>query len=533
MAHPAPNLAVNGSFESWYQDGGWQHFPSDFVRIGSDDAPYGNMYVDPDGAGINGAPEGVTLEVLDGQHSLKMWGMYAGGQDMWGSVYQTHSVESLGGVGSMFEAHVGVMSHEYDWIGTGTNYTTIFAEYYSVDDLGVVTYIDTIESNPFDGTFAASIWHEIGLDGVIPDGATHVDIGVIFYQENNDQNGSVYYDDLNIRHYGHDIYPDPQALALQVNKRDMTQINGYNLRTAIPMGYFEEYIPTNTSRNHDMVMMGYKLYRDNVAIDTLDIESDYYYDMVGVEGMYEYAISAMYHDVDQGSMEEAMSQMVMGNLTNNAPTIPTLLLPLDNTTITLSDENVVTDELVIQWDPATDTDLDLVEYTLQLCIDGQDICIDTNTVETYVFIPYSYLYDVITDLGVNVLNVTWSVHASDGWETVSSLSRSLVVDAGWMLSADEDLLPKVFALHNNYPNPFNPITNISYDIPELSNVRIEIFNLAGQKVRTLVSKQHQPGRYKVQWNATNQFGAPVSSGMYIYKIHAKGFSDVKKLLLMK
>jgi hypothetical protein len=150
-----------------------------------------------------------------------------------------------------------------------------------------------------------------------------------------------------------------------------------------------------------------------------------------------------------------------------------------------------------------------------------------------VFIPYSYLYDVITDLGVNVLNVTWSVHASDGWETVSSLSRSLVVDAGWMLSADEDLLPKVFALHNNYPNPFNPITNISYDIPELSNVRIEIFNLAGQKVRTLVSKQHQPGRYKVQWNATNQFGAPVSSGMYIYKIHAKGFSDVKKLLLMK
>ena len=91
----------------------------------------------------------------------------------------------------------------------------------------------------------------------------------------------------------------------------------------------------------------------------------------------------------------------------------------------------------------------------------------------------------------------------------------------------------MFALHNNYPNPFNPITNIGYDIPELSKVSIDIYNIAGNKVKTLVSKEHQPGRYKVQWNATNESGAPVATGMYIYKIRAKDFVSVKKLLLMK
>ena len=77
------------------------------------------------------------------------------------------------------------------------------------------------------------------------------------------------------------------------------------------------------------------------------------------------------------------------------------------------------------------------------------------------------------------------------------------------------------------------ITNIRYDIPEVSDVKIDIYNLAGKKVKTLVSSNHQPGRYKIQWNATNESGAPVSTGMYIYKIRAKDFVSVKKLLLMK
>ena len=64
----------------------------------------------------------------------------------------------------------------------------------------------------------------------------------------------------------------------------------------------------------------------------------------------------------------------------------------------------------------------------------------------------------------------------------------------------ETALPQVYALHQNYPNPFNPVTSIRYDIPEAANVRVDVYSLLGQKVKTLASGTHQPGFYAVQWN---------------------------------
>ena len=95
------------------------------------------------------------------------------------------------------------------------------------------------------------------------------------------------------------------------------------------------------------------------------------------------------------------------------------------------------------------------------------------------------------------------------------------------------VFPEVFALRQNYPNPFNPVTTIAYDIPEIANVRIDMYNILGQKVRTLVNGTHQPGMYHVRWNGTNDFGNPVSSGMYFYRISSEEFISVKKLVLMK
>ncbi|HIB52633.1 MAG TPA: T9SS type A sorting domain-containing protein, partial [Candidatus Marinimicrobia bacterium] len=95
------------------------------------------------------------------------------------------------------------------------------------------------------------------------------------------------------------------------------------------------------------------------------------------------------------------------------------------------------------------------------------------------------------------------------------------------------VLPEVFALRQNYPNPFNPVTTIAYDIPEIANVRIDMYNILGQKVRTLVNGTHQPGVYHVRWNGTNDFGNPLSSGMYFYRISSEQFISVKKLVLMK
>ena len=98
---------------------------------------------------------------------------------------------------------------------------------------------------------------------------------------------------------------------------------------------------------------------------------------------------------------------------------------------------------------------------------------------------------------------------------------------------NEATLPGVFALHQGYPNPFNPVTSIRYDIPEAANVQVSVYSLLGQKVKTLVNGAHQPGFYAVQWNGTNDQGNPVASGMYICRIHADQFNAVKKLILMK
>jgi len=113
------------------------------------------------------------------------------------------------------------------------------------------------------------------------------------------------------------------------------------------------------------------------------------------------------------------------------------------------------------------------------------------------------------------------------------LREGLVIDAGYALSVDEGLLPEVFALHQNYPNPFNPITTIQYDVPEQSHVRMEIYNVLGQKVAVVVNGIHDPGFHAVRWNGTNMYGNALSSGMYFYHIQAGDFRSIKKLILVK
>lgn len=95
--------------------------------------------------------------------------------------------------------------------------------------------------------------------------------------------------------------------------------------------------------------------------------------------------------------------------------------------------------------------------------------------------------------------------------------------------------PEFYALHENYPNPFNPETTIKYQLPEAGDVRLEVYNMLGQVVKTLVDNQFQnAGRHTIQWDATNNSGQPLSSGVYFYRVIAGGeFSDHKKMLLLK
>ena len=94
-------------------------------------------------------------------------------------------------------------------------------------------------------------------------------------------------------------------------------------------------------------------------------------------------------------------------------------------------------------------------------------------------------------------------------------------------------LPIGYALHQNYPNPFNPTTTLRYDIPENSHVTITIYDMLGRKVRTILNLQQDPGYKSLIWNATNDYGKPVSAGMYLYQIQAGEYISTKKMVLLK
>ena len=94
-------------------------------------------------------------------------------------------------------------------------------------------------------------------------------------------------------------------------------------------------------------------------------------------------------------------------------------------------------------------------------------------------------------------------------------------------------IPGFFALHQNYPNPFNPVTSIRFDIPELSFARMDIYNILGQRVRTLFHDAVEPGYHMAQWDGKNDIGEELPSGMYMYRLHAGTYIAMEKLILLK
>jgi len=91
----------------------------------------------------------------------------------------------------------------------------------------------------------------------------------------------------------------------------------------------------------------------------------------------------------------------------------------------------------------------------------------------------------------------------------------------------------VTALNANFPNPFNPETTISYSVKEALPVSIEIYNVKGQLVKTLINETKAAGTHTVVWNGSDNNNRPVSSGVYYYKMNAGKYSSTKKMILMK
>jgi len=106
----------------------------------------------------------------------------------------------------------------------------------------------------------------------------------------------------------------------------------------------------------------------------------------------------------------------------------------------------------------------------------------------------------------------------------------------WAAPVEEDqeiLFPTDFKLRQNYPNPFNAATLIQYTLPRVSQVRIQIYNLLGRKIRLLLDEKQEAGFREIRWDGTDDNGVEVGSGIYFCRIQAGDFSCCRKMTLLK
>jgi len=139
------------------------------------------------------------------------------------------------------------------------------------------------------------------------------------------------------------------------------------------------------------------------------------------------------------------------------------------------------------------------------------------------------------DVDLDVVGVyTYRVRAIfESPHGMSDLSEPLIVN---FVNEIDDMMPvNVMRLGANFPNPFNPFTSIKYQVSGIGNqnVEINVYNVRGQRVRTLVNELREHGEYSVVWDGRDNLGRSVSSGVYFYQMRAGDFTQTRRMVLMK
>lgn len=106
-------------------------------------------------------------------------------------------------------------------------------------------------------------------------------------------------------------------------------------------------------------------------------------------------------------------------------------------------------------------------------------------------------------------------------------------DGSTFASTTSNINPTSFQLNQNYPNPFNPTTSISYQVQLSGDVTLNIYDVLGNRIKTLVNESKPVGDYQIKWDGTNQNGERLSSGQYFYQLKVGDFVSTKKMVLLK
>jgi len=147
-----------------------------------------------------------------------------------------------------------------------------------------------------------------------------------------------------------------------------------------------------------------------------------------------------------------------------------------------------------------------------------------------------------SDINLGLLDPKGKHFIKKGEQSILTVMSEVLIDS--ILASDANakpvtfkieniLLPKEYSLSQNYPNPFNPITVINFALPQASEVNIEVFNILGRRVTTLIDRHMEAGYHSVKWDGVNSEGTSVATGVYFYRIQAGDFTKSKKMVLLK
>ena len=224
---------------------------------------------------------------------------------------------------------------------------------------------------------------------------------------------------------------------------------------------------------------------------------------------------------------------------NDPPTSFSMVSPANDTNIDINDGNY-SDSLTFDWTASSDVEGESITYKI-FFTDGLSSFSQSGLSADKISIARSDIYLIMDQSNLShwtepsEISGSWKVSAYDATDSTvaDNASFSLTIKENVLVVDARYAIPDEYALHPNYPNPFNPTTIISYDLPKRSQVTLGIYDLLGKKIKTLVNQSQDAGNKTAVWDGTDNLGRQMSAGVYLYRIQAGDFTQTRKMLLLK
>ena len=224
---------------------------------------------------------------------------------------------------------------------------------------------------------------------------------------------------------------------------------------------------------------------------------------------------------------------------NDLPTAVNLYAPSNDLSVIIND-NTYSDSLIFAWSESYDADGDTLIYSW-VGTGGLEQLDIPDTTAHEMTIAYSDIYNMIDQSHLShwseasQISGTWTIVVKDKEANIQAVNGpfNMTILESVLALDGRDLLPDIFALHENYPNPFNPVTTITYDLPERIMVRLTVFDITGRRIREIVNGYQEAGFQSALWEGTDDRDQPVSGGLYFYQLKAGEFVETRKMLLIK